>query len=280
MAVTAVQRTSLKDNDAKTLMTEVMQIDALRGLSWNLTSPEIIEWVWEKIVAATEDPDPLFEEKQTLNRKISDLQPLLKELIEESSDPLYTAVILAAIGNSIDIMIPGGLSDVENSIRGKLNAQVSMEGFSAFEERLKKSNLVAYCGDNAGEIITDELLIETIQAKYDAEIIFIVRSTPALNDVTLKEARSVGMDRIVSVVENGIDGPFPGTVLKRCSRPVRGLLEKADLIISKGGGNFETLDEEKHLKNISFLLLTKCVPHMKEFDSQMHQPLLKNSFRS
>jgi len=261
-------------------MTEVMEIDALRGLSWDLTSPEIIEWVWERIVAATEDPDPLFEEKQDLNRKIADLQPLLRKLTQKSSDPLYTAVKLAVIGNSIDIMMSGGLSRVEDSMREKLNAQISMEAFSAFEERLKESKLVAYCGDNAGEIITDKLLIETIQAQYEAEIIFIVRSTPTLNDVTLKEARSVGMNRIVSVVENGIDGPFPGTALKRCSGPVRDLLEKADLIISKGGGNFDSLDEEKHLKNISFLLLTKCVPYMRVFDSQMHQPILRNFFRS
>ena len=40
------------------------------------------------------------------------------------------------------------------------------------------------------------------------------------------------------------------------------------------------LDEEKHLKNISFLLLTKCLPYMKLFDTQMHKPVLVNFFRS
>lgn len=278
MAVSAVERTHLQEGEAKVLMAEIMDNNGMRGLSWGHTSPELIEWVWEKIIAATGNPDPLFEEKQTLNHTIADLEPSFRKLIKESSDPLYTAIKLSIIGNSIDIMMPGGLSNVAKFFQEKLDTPISMEAFSSFKDRLRKSQNIAYCGDNAGEIITDKMLIETILDNYSTNIIFITRSVPTLNDVTLDEAHSVGMDKIVSVIANGISGPFPGTTLTKCSKHVKDILEKADLIISKGGGNFDSLDEEKDLKNISFLLLTKCSPYKQLFNTRMHDPVLINRF--
>jgi hypothetical protein len=108
----------------------------------------------------------------------------------------------------------------------------------------------------------------------------VVRSVPTLNDATLKEAKSIGMDKIVKVIENGIDGPLPGTMLSRCSKEVNDFVRQSDLIISKGGGNFDTLDEDrKHLsKKISFLLLSKCDPHFKNFGVNLYQPIIANFY--
>jgi hypothetical protein len=103
---------------------------------------------------------------------------------------------------------------------------------------------------------------------------------PTLNDATLREAKAVGIDRIATVIENGIDGPLPGTILSRCSDEVNELVRQSDLIISKGGGNFDTLDEErKHLdKKISFLMLSKCAPHFDHFGVKLFHPILANTF--
>ncbi len=105
---------------------------------------------------------------------------------------------------------------------------------------------------------------------------------PTLNDATLSEAKSVGLDKIATVIENGIDGPLPGTLLSRCSSEVKELVRQSDLIISKGGGNFDTLDEErKHLrKNISFMLLSKCEPYYKHFGVKIYDPILANYYYS
>ena len=53
---------------------------------------------------------------------------------------------------------------------------------------------------------------------------------------------------------------------------------KADLFISKGGGNFDTLDEEKdHLpRPIVFMLLSKCHPYFKTFGVEVNRPILYN----
>jgi uncharacterized protein with ATP-grasp and redox domains len=102
-----------------------------------------------------------------------------------------------------------------------------------------------------------------------------VRSVPALNDATAKEAAAVELDAIAQIVENGIDGPLPGTVLARCSEQLRKLTEEADLILSKGGGNFDSLGEESHLHDkILFMLMSKCVPYCGYFGTRMYDPIL------
>ncbi|MGD8461078.1 MAG: ARMT1-like domain-containing protein, partial [Desulfobacterales bacterium] len=75
-------------------------------------------------------------------------------------------------------------------------------------------------------------------------------------------------------------GGWPRTLLNRCSHEVKDAVNRSDLIIAKGGGNFDTLDEERnHLnKNISFLLLSKCDPYYRHFGFQIYQPILANYY--
>jgi uncharacterized protein with ATP-grasp and redox domains len=280
MAVAALRQLPLDENTIRELSTEILEIPALRGLDWNTTSAEVIEDIWRKIVKQTGSSDPFRSAKSNQNKKIMDLYPDLKQMVNEAVDPLYTAVKLAILGNSLDLMVADTAAAFENSIKDRLDAPLALEIFSAFEQQLKASKRLVYFGDNAGEIVFDKLLIETIKEFYSPEIVFVVRSVATLNDATLTEARSIGMDSIVRVIENGIDGPLPGTVLRRCSNEVNDLVRRSDLIISKGGGNFDTLDEQiEHLqKKISFLLLSKCEPYYRHFGIEIHQPILANYY--
>jgi uncharacterized protein with ATP-grasp and redox domains len=70
------------------------------------------------------------------------------------------------------------------------------------------------------------------------------------------------MDKVVRVIDNGIRDPLPGTMLKKISPELKRLIDESDLIISKGGGNHDSLTEESRLKGkISFLLQAKCEPY-------------------
>jgi uncharacterized protein with ATP-grasp and redox domains len=281
MAVAALRQLPLDENTIRELCTEILEIPALRGLDWNKTSAEVIEDIWRKIVKQTGSSDPFRSAKSNQNKKIMDLYPVLKQMVTEAVDPLYLAVKLAILGNSLDLMVADTAAAFENSIKDRLDAPLALEIFSAFEQQLRASKRLVYFGDNAGEIVFDKLLIETIKELHSPEIVFVVRSVPTLNDATLTEARSIGMDNITRVIENGIDGPLPGTVLRRCSNEVNDLVRRSDLIISKGGGNFDTLDEQiEHLqKKISFLLLSKCEPYYRHFGVEIHQPILANYFK-
>jgi uncharacterized protein with ATP-grasp and redox domains len=281
MSITAVSKLGLDDEGEKELYCKILEIPALRAQSWDTTSAEIIELIWGKIADTTKNTDPFFSLKSEQNKRVMEIYPLLETLVDKASDPLYTAVKLAILGNSIDVMIHDSIEDIEKSINKKLEAPLSTEMYGRFKKRLTQSRLVLFFGDNAGEIVFDKLLIKTIRKLHDPEIAFVVRSVPTLNDATLDEARAVGIDKTATLIANGIDGPLPGTILKRCSNKVNDMVSRADLIISKGGGNFDTLEEEKEsLKNkITFLLLSKCVPYYNYFGVEVNQPILANFFQ-
>ena len=280
MSISAIRKLIFDEEIIRGLLCEILEIPSLRGLCWDITSPEVIERVMEKIVDAMDDPDPFYSLKAQQNKRMMELEPHLKGLLNEASDSLYLAVKLAILGNAIDLMISDTSGEVETTIQGRLEeTRVPVERFLQFKKKLYESELVLYFGDNSGEVAIDKLLIETIKEEKDLEIVFVVRSVPALNDATLNEAKMVGIDKVTSVIENGIDGPLPGTITSRCSSEVRDLLQHADLIISKGGGNFDTLEEDKDSYNIAFLLLSKCLPYYNYFQTELHQPILANSFR-
>jgi len=288
MSVSAMRSLTSDEKLIKELLCEILEIPSFRGLYWNITSPEVIERVMEKIMDAMDDPDPFFSLKVQQNQKMLELYPYLRNLLREAPDPLHLAIKLAILGNAIDLMIPDTSLEIEAAIQERLKeTRIPLERFLEFRKKLEESELLLYFGDNSGEIILDKLLIETIKEwsmrngeRNDLEIVFVVRSLPALNDVTLTEAKMVGMDKITPVLENGIDGPLPGTITSRCSSEVRDLLQRADLIISKGGGNFDTLEGEEQLDgNMTFLLLSKCVPYCNYFHTELYQPILANFFR-
>jgi uncharacterized protein with ATP-grasp and redox domains len=280
MTISSLRKLSLDEDSVRDLYSEILENPALRGLKWDLTSPEVIEDVWRKIVKRMDAPDLFYSEKSSQNKKAMALNSFMEKMVNEDADPLYPAVKLAILGNSLDFMLADTALTIENSIKDRINTPLSTEDYANFKQQLQASKSVIYFGDNAGEIVFDKLLIQTIKKMYELEIVFVVRSVPTLNDATLKEAKSVGMDKLVKVIENGIDGPLPGTVLSRCSKEVNDIVRRSDLIISKGGGNFDTLDEErKHLnKKISFLLLSKCDPHFKNFGVNLYQPIVANFF--
>jgi hypothetical protein len=280
MTISSIRKLTLDPKSVQALYTDILQIPALRGQVWDITSPQIIEAVWEKIVAKVNSRDPFSEAKSGQNKKILALYPFLEKMVNDAADPLKLAVKLSILGNSMDFMVADHALTMEKSITEKVKLPLSDESYTKFKQQLEANRHLLFFGDNAGEIVFDRLLIDLIKKRYQPEITFVVRSVPTLNDATLTEARAVGIHKIATVIENGIKGPLPGTVLSRCSDEVNDLVHRSDLIISKGGGNFDTLDEErKHLdKNISFMLLSKCAPHHDYFGVNLYNPVLVNTF--
>ena len=276
MTLKAVQNLSLTAKAEKDLLTEIMKIPGLRGLDWDQTSPAIIETVMTLITNTVHDPDPFRREKIQVNAQALALLPFLEKMVDASAEPLYTAAKIAILGNSMDIMMPEGLSSLEKFIREKLEAPLSREAFDPFCRQMPKARQILYLTDNAGEIVFDRLFIQTLKKQYDVAVTVVVRSLPTLNDATLKEAMEAGLDQVATLMENGIDGPFPGTSLKRCSPAVRGMARESDLIISKGGGNFDSLSEEvAGLETpVFFMLLSKCRPLNAFFKTRLHQPVM------
>lgn len=277
MAVYVMRALQFDKDESRALYRRIAAMPSLQGNQWNFTSPEIIEQVMVIILQARGEDDPFREIKRRQNQMILDLAPYLETLVREDPDPLLTAVKLAILGNNIDFMVGENPPDIKRLIQEKIQAPISPEFFNRFYERLAKAKRMVYFADNAGEIVFDKLLIRILKERFDASITVVVRQRPTLNDTTLEEARAVGIDAMVPVIANGMDGPFPGTRLERCSPEVNTLVEGADLIVSKGGGNYDSLSEEREAvtRKIAYLLVSKCYPYYEEFGVPLFQPVLE-----
>ena len=257
-----VARLAMKDEERiKRFMEELLKLRSLKGEDWSVTSPEVIRDVWIIMEQISGEADPLRWVKEEQNRRALKILPRVREQILRSHDPLEEAVKFAIAGNSIDAMV-NRREKSEKIFEILQGHKIDPFEMRQLKERLKKARTIVYLGDNCGEIVFDRLLIETIRDRYDLDVIFVTRTLPVLNDATLQDAISVGMEEVAQVAENGIPEPLPGTVLQKASPQVRTLMEGADLIISKGGGNYDSLTEEGGLKGrVTFLFQAKCYPY-------------------
>lgn len=227
----------------------------LPGLPLDVTPPEIARQVYKIVADLTGNEDPYYEAKQQANRLALSLYPELKEVIATSAAPLLTACKLAIAGNSIDMGPRTAYGDLESIIQKALASPLAIDDYAAFQENIAGASRILYLGDNAGEIVFDRMLIEELhQYKEGLEITFVVRERPIINDVTMKDAVDTGIDRVATCISNGSD--TPSTHISRSPAHLESLFRTADVIISKGQGNFEALSGEQG--NIFFMLKAKC----------------------
>lgn len=217
----------------------------------NFSAPAFSRELHQILKLYSKNADPYIEIKKQSNDLVLSLYPTLKQLVHDSENPFNTALRLAIAGNIIDFAI-GDEHNLEATIDKVLKSDFAINHSSELKEALSTAKTVLYLGDNAGEIVLDKLFIETI---IHPNLHFAVRGAPVINDVTLDDARYVGIDTVAEVISNGYDAP--STIIDKCSDEFKVLFDRADVIISKGQGNLEGL-LNKTDKQIFFLLMVKC----------------------
>jgi len=225
----------------------------LANESFEKTPPAVGADIHRIVRHLSGNSDPYREIKKESNAVARELMPSLRERISHCPDPFETAVRLAIAGNIIDCGQGNHISKqkIEQTISRCLHHPLDTERLNELREQIRKAAHILYLGDNAGEIFFDRLLLEHLEG---APITFAVRGGPAINDALTDDARSAGLFSLVTVIDNGTD--VPGTIVKECSAEFQRHFARADLIIAKGQGNYETLSDEK--KTIFFLLQAKC----------------------
>jgi uncharacterized protein with ATP-grasp and redox domains len=208
--------------------------------------------VYATVSKLTGVPDPFFKQKEETNQTAMDLLPELRQCMAVAADPLDVALHAAVAGNIIDMGI-GHAFDLRTDVIALLQTPFAISNIEAFRRELQPGRRLLYLGDNAGEIVFDKFLIEHLLT-YGVQITFTVKSGPIINDATMKDARDVGMTRIVPVIETGSDDI--GVNWDAVSPGFRRAFESADCVVAKGHGNFETCDDRPG--NFFFLLKAKC----------------------
>lgn len=236
----------------KSIIGEMAAVDS------DASAPFIAHKIQRVLKEILKNPDPYFEEKQYYNQEMLKLEDEFAEMVESAVNPLKTALKLAAAGNIIDFGPGHDLSrdSVLKTIRGTMKKEYPNEVFLSLTSALKHSDKLLYLGDNTGEIVFDKVFVRTIKEVHPhLQIYFATRGKPIINDVTEDDAYAVNMDSYASIINNGTD--IPGTVLELCPDSFKKIFREADVIISKGQGNFESLCGTRH-PNLFYIFLCKC----------------------
>ena len=270
--------TKVTDDDLiqKEIITQGLKVISTEN--FNASAPYITGLIYDIAKRESGISDPYLDEKNEFNQiaevLIRDLA--LREKIMESSNPIDTALRLSIAGNIIDFSL--GIDVDENGVRASidqsLKAKLHGVTTSDLTDAIAKAEHILFIGDNAGEIVFDKLLIELLPLK---KIKYVVKGGPIVNDATLKDAINVHMDDLVSIVDTGV--AIQGVELSTCSPDFIKLFNEADLIISKGQANFESLSNEKN-KNIFFLLRAKCRTISNEIGCEKGAFVLLNPFNN
>lgn len=250
-AVESIQMVTAERDNQEQMIRHVLQ--AVSQIDLSRTPPHMAQAIHRIIRKHSGQRDPYVRVKKRFNDLAMDMLPSLRKCIADSAEPFETALRIAMAGNIIDFGVNGKLQTkvVGQTIGEVLNASLDQDAIVHLEQQIDQCRNILYLADNTGEIVFDRLFIERLPIY---KLTLAVRGAPILNDATLADAEYIGLTDRVDVIDNGSDAP--GTLLGDCSLDFQERFLDADLIISKGQGNYETLSDVD--ANVFFLLKVKC----------------------
>jgi len=248
----------------KTIINELAR--AVRKFPLKNSPPEMGRIIYRIVRKVSGVDDPYRRLKHESNRMALRMYSKMKNKVRHASDPLLTAVELAVAGNIIDFGAKKKLNVAKELNRIMAFEKKKIKGertavfeFEKFRSAVLPARTIMYLGDNAGEIVFDRLLIEELnRSKVPKKIWYAVKERPIINDALREDALECGIDKVAEVISSGLDAP--GTLLHLASGEFRERFRKADVVISKGQGNFEALSNQKLKKKgkLFYLFMAKC----------------------
>ncbi len=249
--------TNLNTTSTEDLLRSILS--HLSKADFTLQNPEIMSQTWQLITGYIDDPDPYKAFKEDYNHMLHSISDQLKKEIL-SQDLYFRRFMYAAIlGNIIDLG-PSHEFETDNWLKRFKeelgHIKLGEDDSAPLFHELSKAKTLLYVGDNCGEIVLDRIFIEYLKHQFqDLTITYATRGLPILNDITLKDAQDIGMEKVANLISSGVD--TPGLILNHASEDFLSVYHQADLIIAKGQGNYEALSDQEDPR-IFHLFMVKC----------------------
>jgi len=258
----------------KKFMKSLMDIDIE-----NKAAPILGKVVYTIVAKVLGEKDPYHSLKEKYNRLALQYYDDVMKIIESSEDPLFEAILVAALGNTIDFASQHEINFISD-IKNFKEEDFFINDYTKFKESLDRTNHLLIIGDNSGEIVFDKLLITIIKNFYPKlQIIYSVRGAPIVNDATIDDARYIGLTDLVQVIESG---PIPGVDITTSPKEFKNhFYQKGGVILSKGQGNFECLyGMEIPDKDVYYLLKVKCNLMERIFNAKIGNLIFKKKVKN
>ena len=242
------------------------------------SAPLLYEELMELFEAEWGFGDELSEVKRKFNLMLLDHEAEIEAWIKRSDDPIKNCIRYVCAANYIDFAALGSVSKdtLRELIQKAETENVPEDEYQSLRRDLDSARSLVYLTDNCGEIVLDKIFIKLIKEAYpNLSITAIVRGRSVINDATMEDAREIGLVDVVNCIGNG-DGS-PGTVLTHISEEAKKLIMSADVIISKGQGNFESLYGEAVTPY--FLFMCKCELFVRRFGMKQFESVFRRGDR-
>ncbi|MBP3413829.1 MAG: DUF89 family protein [Clostridia bacterium] len=250
-------------------------LDARDGTESTPQLSERVDSLYREFWGSGEDYGPL---KKKYNDLLLEKEASLDIQIRRTADPVRECIKYVCAANYIDFSAVENVSEgtFEKLLERAKGEEVSPLEYGYFVQDLERAQRLVYLTDNCGEIVLDKLFIKFIKEAYPKlDITVIVRGADVINDATMEDAVQVGLTDIVRCIGSGC--AVPGTVMSRLSAEARAVLLGADVIISKGQGNFESLFGEG--LNPYFMFLCKCEMFTERFGLEQYSAVFSKEER-
>ncbi|MGC8737705.1 MAG: damage-control phosphatase ARMT1 family protein [Candidatus Hydrogenedens sp.] len=199
------------------------------------------------------NPDPYAEQKKMQNDLALSIENELRQIRTQSQYPLLTALQLSAAGNIIDLgILKSDEIDVHSAIKHAITISFAVNHFEQFVKDLQHCKELLFFLDNAGEIVFDKILIEELQKH--TKVIAVAKGSPIINDACMEDVYKVKLNDVCDVIS--MEKGWIGAPWRQLEQPLRNKMDNADIILGKGQGNYETLDD--YPGNVYLLLKAKC----------------------
>lgn len=223
--------------------------EEIKNVPMDQTPAQTGEIIYRIVKDITGVVDPYKQIKEKNITEAIELSPVLNKYLSESTDKLLTAIRIAIAGNIIDFGVSKKFN-LQKDLNTIISQDFSLFEYEAFKTSLAKAKRVLYLGDNAGESVFDKILIEHL----GVPVTYVVRGIPIINDVTYEDAVASGIHEVANIISSGTTAP--GTILELCTDEFVDIFNNADMVISKGQGNYEALASVN--REVFFLLKAKC----------------------
>lgn len=259
------RQNQLPEDKQKAILDNVLQM--LRETSPETSPPQISHQVHHLIRESTGVEDPYEQIKLDYDVQGLDLMPQVRQKIRKARNPLEAAVRYAIAGTVLDIGADHKGDDIQRELERAPDTPFGVNHLDRLKQNLRAADTILYLADNAGEIAFDRLLVEVLRDMFRAEIIFVVRGQPVLNDATIEDARYVGLEPLVHLIAN--ESEAPATLLADTGSRTREYIRKSDVILAKGQWHYESLSTED--LNLYFLFKVTCGVISQDIGAEMNQ---------
>lgn len=253
-------------------------LEILRKHGQTESSPWLAEKINQLYEECWDEGEDYTVTKQRYNQLLLSKEKEILSCINNSNDCIRECIKYVSAGNYIDF---SAVDNVNEHTLDELLQKVNEENISEieyfnFKRDLEQAKKLVYLTDNCGEILLDKIFIKCIEDQYPKlKITVIVRGQNVINDATIEDAKQVGLTDIVTCIGNG--NGAPGTVIKLLSEEAKQALLEADMIISKGQGNFESLFGEG--LNPYYIFLCKCELFVRRFGLKQYESVFMKEER-